>query len=650
MTWLIPLGFIGLSGLAVLILIYLIKPNFQNRYISSTYVWKLSLKIKRRKNPISKIKNLLIFILQILILVFCSFILARPVIADAADKGKSNEVIMIIDASASMRATDADGTSRFDRAISEARTTAAQTFDDGGTVSVIFAGNTAETLVRRADPSKRSNVDGLLASFAEENACTYGSADIDGAMLLASEVAVENPHAGVLIFTGKHYGNYGNAEIRDVSRSDGSEWNVAVLDVRAEVNKDGAYVIEADVACYGRDIDVTLDISLSAANGNNVYTYLLNELPGRRGEKIRLTGNRTTTVSMDTSLVNPIEQPDKAVPIFSFDTATVSVAADDSLATDNMFVMYGNNKQELKIQYASLKPNSFFSSAFTGLVGALRRRWNVSVSEVRAEYGVPQTSGFDLYVYEEYPMETLPQDGVLFVVNPASVPRDIGFTLMGTSASGQGVALEAGEPHPITANVDAGNIEITRYRPIVLNGESDYVPLLVCDNSPVVVCKNTEKSKIIAMTFSVNYSNIAMNVDFPRLVLNAVNYFIPSTFSDRVYNVNDTVTLTPRGTGVVLDGGNYENTAFTEFPATVEPKLTGTYTVTQTLISSRKIEERFFVRIPTEESNIVRVIDVLGNQFSPTDKPTKTVDLCVYFAAVLLLLIVAERFLYARAG
>ena len=44
MTWLVPLGFIGLVGIIVLIIIYILKPNYQQKLLSSTFVWKMSLK------------------------------------------------------------------------------------------------------------------------------------------------------------------------------------------------------------------------------------------------------------------------------------------------------------------------------------------------------------------------------------------------------------------------------------------------------------------------------------------------------------------------------------------------------------------------------------------------------------------------------
>ena len=78
MKLLTPLGLLGLIGVVALIIIYLIRPNYQQKYISSTYIWKLSLKYKKKRVPISKLRNILIIICQILALVTCALILAQP--------------------------------------------------------------------------------------------------------------------------------------------------------------------------------------------------------------------------------------------------------------------------------------------------------------------------------------------------------------------------------------------------------------------------------------------------------------------------------------------------------------------------------------------------------------------------------------------
>ena len=122
MNWLTPLGFLGALGIVALIIIYIIKPNFQNKRISSTFVWRMSLKYRKKSIPISKIQNLLIFLCQVLILATLTTMLAGPIIERAVGKD-DDEVVIIVDASAGMRMREA-GKTRFDRALTEAKKTA----------------------------------------------------------------------------------------------------------------------------------------------------------------------------------------------------------------------------------------------------------------------------------------------------------------------------------------------------------------------------------------------------------------------------------------------------------------------------------------------------------------------------------------------
>ena len=69
-----PLGLLGLLGIAILILIYILKPNYQQKIISSTYVWKLSLKYRRKQVPINRLLSILLLILQILVIAACAMV------------------------------------------------------------------------------------------------------------------------------------------------------------------------------------------------------------------------------------------------------------------------------------------------------------------------------------------------------------------------------------------------------------------------------------------------------------------------------------------------------------------------------------------------------------------------------------------------
>ena len=64
MSFLYPLGLLGLIGIPILIIIYIIKNKYTEQTIASTYIWKLSERIFKRKKPISKLRGLISLILQ----------------------------------------------------------------------------------------------------------------------------------------------------------------------------------------------------------------------------------------------------------------------------------------------------------------------------------------------------------------------------------------------------------------------------------------------------------------------------------------------------------------------------------------------------------------------------------------------------------
>ena len=217
MTLLTPLGLLGLLGVLILIIIYIIKPNFQQKFISSTYVWKLSLKYRKKRIPTSKLRNLLIILCQILFLTTCAVILAQPhkILRSLSTEP---EVVLILDSSASMR-TEKDGLTRYARAVDEMRIKAADVFDENGYVTVIIADEKPEyftTLPKNPDEvaptclrmraNSRLELDAALKKLVEnETQCTYTTADVNGAVALCETVLLENPNTEVFLYSDNNY-------------------------------------------------------------------------------------------------------------------------------------------------------------------------------------------------------------------------------------------------------------------------------------------------------------------------------------------------------------------------------------------------------------------------------------------------------------
>lgn len=639
MTWLAPLGFLGLLSLIILILIYIIKPNFQLRYISTTYVWVRSLKFKKKKRPLNKLRNILLFICQVAVFVGVTCILAQPFIQEDTSKS-DGDVVLIIDASASMH-TELSTQTRLERAASAALSDAQEALEAGKQVSVILASDTASFLVQQVGMDRAYLLyDALdILQTQPETMFTYGTADIEGAMKLAEQVTAYAKNASVLLYTDTEYLNAGNVTVRSIR--DSAEWNAAILDVRATM-VENYYRIEIDVVSYGADTRLTVDCEIFNANDTGAAMEVSKE--------VYCSGDAVTTLVMgyvsEDMPEAEAERIDEQLAVFAYDHIYVHLSVFDSLNYDNRFYLYGGNKPELKVAYYSSMPNNFWSSALLVLQDILKDSWNVEITEVLT--GDAPTEGYDIYIYEHEGPSTVPSDGVVIYSDPpkTGLPASAGIRF-GTAVSSQNgeVFLSAGESHPLMKNVDASRISVTKFTPVV--SADGYVSLVTYQDYPLVMVKEDVDQKIVVLPFSMHFSNIAMQPDFPLLLKNITEYFFPVTLQGYVYEVNSTVDLNARGT--VLDvSGPDTKLSLESFPTQIQVVKPGTYTLTQVAMSGDPVIESIFVKIPSVESDINRVEGVLTNPYFFEESEMVSIDLLFYFALAVVTLLFIEWWLKSR--
>lgn len=628
MSWLTPLGFLGLIGLIVLIIIYIIKPNYQNMIISSTFLWKLSLKYTKRRIPISKLRNILLLLCQIFAIVVSAMILSQPYVDNSQVLTK--EKVLIIDASGSMMA-NIGGQTRFERAVEAARAEAEKVLsEEEGKVSIILADTEASYIVQQSNVMSDITAElNALTDPATGTACTYGDADIKGAIKLAEEITAITPDVQVVLYTDVEYIDSGKVIVESVR--DISDWNAAILDVRAEL-VENRYRIEIDTACYGKNADITVYCTISGINETSDSEDLQAD--------VRCVDGEVQT------LVFSVEDQDILKTLYSFSHLYVHVEERDALDTDNSFYLYGGQKPTLRIQYSSSAPNNYFATAMMILRSQLSYRWDVEFKELKREEK-PETEGFDLYIFEHENMpSTLPTDGVVLLANPDSVPGGAGFR-MGSiySYHHEQQMLSAGEEHPMLEGLSPDLITLTQYTTIT--SYDGYSPILYCGGDPVMLVKNEPDSKVAVMAFSLNYSNLPLMLEFPRLMYNLIEYYIPSTMTDYVFDVNGSISLSARSEELNVVG-NGVDTTITEFPSQLLLLQPGVYTVTQTPISGDDVIESFYVKIPASESNTHALQDSLENPYLFTNTVESMIDLIFYFAIALVTLLLCEWWLNTR--
>ena len=655
MNWLTPLGFLGFIGLLILLLIYILKPNYQNKSVSTTYVWKLSLKYRKKKIPISKLRNILLIICQVLIVCACAFMLAQPFI-DGEDKTSANEKIIIIDASGSMRAEVA-GETRFERAITQAETLIKETFAKDSVVSVIVAGKDAKFIYQRATADMQEAVLRDLKALADPNdfQCTYGDANIDGSMALAESVLEVNPKASVVLYTGTTYIDKGKIDVRPVA--DPNETNVSISNVRA-TREDNLYRIEVDMISYGRNYSGVLNVQIKGAKG----TYGLGDsAQSYNGETLNFSCSIDLIKGEPTKFRLGAKEDYKVneLQIYAYDSIYCYIEHKDALAIDNAYYLYGGTPQKLKIQYYSTMTNVFVSSMLLDLQDLMREEWDIDIDTIKdssdaiangnGKEDQIQYNGYDIYIFEHHIPAELPTDGLVILLSPDSLPKSMEITLSREKTfGGDGTAFTAGASHPIMEYVNASNIRSTKYKTIS-SYDSCYTPLLYANGEPVALVKNEPDSKILLLTFNFHYSNFPIIPEYPTFMLNTLNYFIPTTFDKNVYNLYDTVVLNSRSELLTVSGPAFEETLeFKTTPAEIYVDVPGTYTVTQIPISGQRIVENFSVVIPEEQCNITRQVDTLTNPYFPTIIEDIDLDLVIYFAIALVTLLFCEWWLKSR--
>lgn len=625
MKWLAPLGFLGLLGLLVLLLIYLIKPNFQKKAVSSTYVWKLSLKLKKRKNPVNRLQDVLLLICQIVAILSFTLVMAQPVLHDFSDENTVRK-IAVIDASAAMRA-EYEGETRFERAVNEVRALAEDAVNKEGEITVILAGEKAEFVAVRTN---KKTIDELNASLDElsgadgisfpEDSCSFGAADIDGAMSLAEQVLEQTPHAQVLFYTSKTYISTGKVEVINVAGD--LEYNVAILDSRAVLNEN-YYTFEVDVASYGRASSVTVNVEVYDANdtaGNTLKTSL----------NVQIGGEEVKTVKFD---------KDADLIVTAYGYAYVYITENDSFSYDNSFYIYGGTKEEIKILYASSIPNKFFRGSLYALRDALASRWSITINPVDAstESNIP-TSGYDFYIYEKTTPKTMPKDGAVLFVAPTRMPAGSGVSVGSSVRSGNFTLNTVGE-HTVTDGLNADGVLVTKISEITVNDE--YEVLLTCFKETALAVKNEAKSKVAIIGFELQNSDLSLLLTFPKLFFNLFNYYFPYTVEDYNFEVGEKVTVNARGEALKVSGQGV-NIELKELPTELTLSRYGTYSFTQELMTGKTVTENVYVKIPNSESDFTTEVEELTNPHVDNSSVKADYDLLLWIAALLVLCLFVE--------
>ena len=191
MPLLAPLALAGLAFIPLIIAFYLLRLRRAERTVSSTYLWQMLVRDLEANAPWQRLRRSLLLLLQLLLVALLVLASARPFQERSA--GLSRDLILVIDASASMGATDV-----FPDRLTAAKRAAIDALAGlpaDGHVSIVAAAETARVVANEV--TDRGRAADAIGGIALSNA----SGDLGDALKLAGALAARARGAEVLVVT-----------------------------------------------------------------------------------------------------------------------------------------------------------------------------------------------------------------------------------------------------------------------------------------------------------------------------------------------------------------------------------------------------------------------------------------------------------------
>lgn len=559
MRFLYPLGLLGLIGIPILIIIYIIKNKHTEQTISSTYLWRLSERFLKRKNPISKIKGLISLILQCLTVLLISFAIAHPVLVL---KGKAYEYCFILDGSGSMQMAQADGTTRFDAAkdkieemISDAK--------DGSMYSIYYAGDTTMTVVVQTDDKSDARAE------LEKLTCAYTPDSVGDVLKNAQELFEKNPGLKAYLVTDKTYEKHENVETVNVAEN---EENYSVSDL-SFTHTDGKTSVTGKVISHAADAALSVEVYA----GETLISE--QEVQAIKGEETVFTVEAATeSVSYVRALIRN----------------------EDALAIDNERVVYNMESEEAyKVLLVSKEP--FFLKTAISTLG-------YTDIEILHPSKYDGQNGYGLYIFDGCNPESVPNDGAVWFLNLSSNLEGAGFTVQGQVELKEDGVLTYTDSTATTVedllkDVTKQDITIKKFQRY---GVRNVTTLLSYKGNPLLFTTTTEHgARQVVFAFDLHDSNLPLQIDYIPLMRNLLEYSFPP-MTDTVSYVcgeNLSVNVLPGCTSIKVESPS-QNVVYLNTNAVVSEMLldeVGVYTVTMTVSGSEKVFHAYCA-LPKEES------------------------------------------------
>ncbi len=493
MSFLAPLSLVlGLLAVPILVL-YMLKLRRRELPVPSTLLWQMVLRDREANAPWQRLRRNLLLLIQLLLLAALVLALARPFwrVPTVA----SGTLVVLLDGSASMQATDVSGApDRFEAARAAVR----QLIDGLGTngsMSIILVGREPQVLAT-ATADKSDLYDALGRAQPSQ-----GEGDWAAAMALASGAVRAGDAARSVIVVVSDGGLPGGlppppAEVRYIPVGASAD-NLAIraLAVRPSAAGPQLFASVANYGTAGRTVIVSVSIN------------------GKLFSAQQLTVPPNGSSDMVLSNLPPDPAVYQARLTLPASAATSSGGQVDALPLDDQAWAVYQPPSAGRVLVIT-PGNVYLEQVFAALAAQM------GFQPFRLKSGQPlPPDRFNLYVFDGPISGTLPA-GDLLLINPSTNPLfEVGGVFTDTSGA------RVTQSDPLAQFVDWSGVHLLRAHQVTLPA---WAHVLVQSNGgPLVFAGEVDGRRVAVLTFDLHESDLPLQVAFPILMSNLLNYLAP---------------------------------------------------------------------------------------------------------------------------
>lgn len=518
LSWPIALVAAGIT-VPALVALYFLKLRRRVMAVPSTLLWKRAIQDMQVNAPFQKLRKNLLLLLQLLILAALLLAMARPAMDATAEPGQ--RVVILLDHSASMNATDVPG-GRLEEAKETARRLIENLGTDGAAEAMVmsfaerarvvqpFTGDLARlraAVDRVTATDQRSRIAPalqLIEPFALETEATEGEplavyVISDGRVVDATE----DDGGPALSLRG--------ADMRFVqigSPQDAPPRNVGVVSfaARRDFEKPQLVRVFARLANYGPEA-VTTNLELRVAG--RVLRVQPTELPAATAQGSGSRSVQFEFVLPDSALVELEHDVDDVLP--ADDRAALMLAPARRMRV--LLVSTGNAFLERVLQSVGVRDVVLMSPT------KFETQLPETLSRGGWDAGAAPSEGFDVIVFDDYAPQTIPRVSSLYL---GAAPPIEGLEIRPGSESAPAVQpiLDWARQDPVLRYVVLDDVAVQDPGRIVVPEDGEV--LATGQSGPVMARVSHDGVQHVVTSFGVLQSNWPLYISFPVFISNAV--------------------------------------------------------------------------------------------------------------------------------